>query len=60
MLLREHLKTVADQRKFDTQLKNAQLSAGQQIDDRIDKHLDAKAKASSKKQLKVSLSERTI
>ena len=50
ILLREHQKTLADQRKFDTQLKNAQQSAGQQIDNRIGKTWMLKSKASSKKQ----------
>ena len=34
--MREHAKVVQNQRKFDTQLKTAQMSAGQQIDLRID------------------------
>ena len=36
LILREHAKVVQNQRKFDTQLKTAQMSAGQQIDLRID------------------------
>ena len=52
ILLREHQKILVDQRKFDTQLKNAQLSAGEQIDDRIDKHLDAKVKSIIKETVK--------
>ena len=34
--MREHAKVVQNQRKFDTQLQTAQMSAGQQIDLRID------------------------
>ena len=48
-VLREHQKNINDQRRFDIQLKNAQQSAGQQIDNRVDKNmagLDAKVKAS--------------
>ena len=45
ILLREQQKIIADQRKFDSQLKNAQLSAGQQIDNRVDRDLDAKVKS---------------
>ena len=36
LILREHAKVVQNQRRFDTQLKTAQMSAGQQIDLRID------------------------
>ena len=36
ILLSEHQKTLSDQRKFHAQLKNAQLPAGQQIDNRVD------------------------
>ena len=36
IILREHAKVVQNQRKFDTQLQTAQMSAGQQIDLRID------------------------
>ena len=36
LILREHAKVVQNQRKFDTQLQTAQMSAGQQIDLRID------------------------
>ena len=49
IFLREHQKKLSDQQKFDAQLKNAQLSAGQQIDNRVDKNLDAKVKSNSKK-----------
>ena len=35
IILREHAKVVQNQRKFDTQLKTAQLSAGQQSDDKF-------------------------
>ena len=52
ILLREHQKTLSNQQKFDTQLKNAQLSAGQQIDNRVDKNLDAKVKSIIKETLK--------
>ena len=48
IVLKEHNKTLQIQRKFDAQLENAQLSAGQQIDNRIDKNLaglDAKVKS---------------
>ena len=51
-LLREHQKTLSDQRKFDAQLKNAQLPAGQQIDNRIDLNLDAKVKSIIKETVK--------
>ena len=56
IVLREHQKSVSNQKKFDTQLQNAQQSAGQQID-RVDKNLaglDAKVKALSKKLLRAS------
>ena len=46
--LREHNRTLSSQKKFDAQLENAQLSAGQQIDRRIDQNLaglDAKVKS---------------
>ena len=36
LILREHAQVVQNQRKFDTQLQTAQMSAGQQIDLRID------------------------
>ena len=36
LISREHAKIVQNQRKFDTQLQTAQMSAGQQIDKRID------------------------
>ena len=52
ILLREHQKTLSDQRKFDAQLKNAQLPAGQQIDNRIDLNLDAKVKSIIKETVK--------
>ena len=48
IISREHAKAVQSQRKFDTQLQTAQLSAGQQIDKRIDENLaglDAKVKS---------------
>ena len=48
IILREHQKTVNSQRKFDSQLQIAQQSAGQQIDNRVDKSLadlDAKVKS---------------
>ena len=48
IVLKEHNKTLQIQRKFDAQLENAQLSAGQQIDNRIDQNLaglDAKVKS---------------
>ena len=46
--MREHHKTLESQRKFDSKLKEAQQSAGQQIDSRCDKNfanLDAKVKS---------------
>ena len=39
IISREHAKVVQSRRKFDTQLQTAQLSAGQQIDQRIDENL---------------------
>ena len=48
ILLKEHQKVINVQKKFDSQLLNAQQSAGQQIDDRVDKTLaglDAKVKS---------------
>ena len=48
IILKEHNKTLQIQKKFETQLENAQLSAGQQIDNRIDQNLaglDAKVKS---------------
>ena len=48
IILKEHNKTLQSQKKFDSQLENAQLSAGQQIDNRIDQNmagLDAKVKS---------------
>ena len=48
IILREHNKTLQIQKKIDLQLENAQLSAGQQIDNRIDQSLaglDAKVKS---------------
>ena len=48
IISREHAKVVQSQRKFDTQLQVAQLSARQQIDKRIDENLaglDAKVKS---------------
>ena len=48
IIAREHAKTVQNQRKFDAQLHAAQLPAGLQIDNRVDKKmagLDAKVKS---------------
>ena len=48
IILKEHNKTLQTQKKFESQLENAQLSAGQQIDNRIDQNmagLDAKVKS---------------
>ena len=45
---KEHTKVVQNHKKFDTQLQTAQLSARQQIDNRIDQNmtgLDAKVKS---------------
>jgi len=53
IISREHAKVIQSQRKFDTQLQTAQMSAGQQIDKRIDEKftiLMQKSKASLKKQ----------
>ena len=36
IISREHAKVVQSQRKYDTQLQTAQMSAGQQIDKTID------------------------
>ena len=47
-ILKEHNKSLQTQRKFEAKLENAQLSAGQQIDNRIDQNLaglDAKVKS---------------
>ena len=55
ILNREHEKSVQSQRKFDTQLQTAQLSAGQQTDMSIDKNLaalDAKVKSIIKETVK--------
>jgi len=55
ILLKEHQKVVISQRKFDSQLLNAQQSAGQQIDNRVDKTLaglDAKVKSIIKETVK--------
>ena len=55
IVLREHQKNINDQRRFDIQLKNAQQSAGQQIDNRVDKNLaglDAKVKSIIKETVK--------
>ena len=52
---REHTKILSNQKKFETQLENAQLSAGQQIDRRIDQNLagrDAKVKSIIKETVK--------
>ena len=46
--LKEHNKSLLNQKKFEAQLENAQLSAGQQIDNRVDQHmagLDTKVKS---------------
>ena len=53
--LRENIKNLTNQKKFDAQLENAQLSAGQQIDRRIDQNLaglDAKVKSIIKETFK--------
>ena len=53
--LREHNRTLTGQKRFDAQLENAQLSAGQQIDRRIDQNLaglDAKVKSIIKETVK--------
>ena len=55
IVAREHAKTIQNQKKFDTQLQTAQLPAGQQIDNRIDKKLaglDAKVKSIIKETVK--------
>jgi len=47
-MLKEHNKSLSNQKKYETQLENAQLSAGQQIDKRVDQNLaelDAKVKS---------------
>ena len=47
-MLKEHNKSLSNQKKFETQLENAQLSAGQQIDKRVVQNLaelDAKVKS---------------
>lgn len=48
IMLKEHNKSLSNQKKYETQLENAQLSAGQQIDKRVDQNLaelDAKVKS---------------
>ena len=48
IVAREHAKMIQSQNKFDAQLHTAQLPAGQQIDNRVDKKLaglDAKVKS---------------
>ena len=48
IVAREYAKTIQNQREFDVQLQTAQLPAGQQIDNRVDKKLaglDAKVKS---------------
>ena len=48
IILKEHNKNLQIQKKFDSQLEKAQLTAGQQIDNRIDQNLadlDAKVKS---------------
>jgi len=55
IISREHAKVVQSQRKFDTQLQTAQMSAGQQIDKRIDEkftNLHAKVKSIIKETVK--------
>jgi hypothetical protein len=55
LVLREHQKNINDQRKFDAQLKNAQQSAGQQMDNRVGQNLaglDAKVKSIIKETVK--------
>ena len=39
IMLKEHNKSLSNQKKYETQLENAQLSAGQQIDKRVDQNL---------------------
>ena len=54
IVAREHATTIQNQKKFDIQLQKAQLPAGQQIDNRIDKNLaglDAKVKRYSQKSI---------
>ena len=56
IILKEHNKSLQNQKKFDAQLENAQLSAGQQIDNRIDQNLaglDAKVKSIIKDTVKI-------
>jgi hypothetical protein len=48
IILKVHNKSLLNQKKFEAQLENAQLSAGQQIDNRVDQNLaglDAKVKS---------------
>ena len=55
IVLREHHKTINTQKKYETQLKAAQQSEDQQIDDRCDKNLaglDAKVKSIIKDMVK--------
>ena len=55
LISREHAKVVQSQRKFDSQLETVQMSAGQQIDKRIDEkftNLDAKVKSIIKETVK--------
>ena len=55
IIARDHAKVVQSQRKFDIQLQTAQMSAGQQIDKRIDEkftNLDAKVKSTIKETVK--------
>ena len=57
LVLRKHQKNLSDQRKYDAQLKNAQQSAGQQIDNRVDNIWLVwmrKSKASLKKKSKAN------
>ena len=56
IVARECAKTIQNQRKFDVQLQTAQLPAGQQIDNRVDKKLaglDAKVKSIIKDTVKM-------
>ena len=63
IVLREHQKNLNDQRRFDAQLKNAQQSAGQQIDNRVYKNmvrLDAKVKSIIKETVKANPLKRRL
>ena len=57
-MLKEHNKSLSNQKKYETQLENAQLSAGQQIDKRVDQNLaelDAKVKSIIRDTVKIVL-----